>query len=226
MFSASRSCSVMMCGHLSFYCMFSPPTCQDYFCYSYGFRSFPRNTIATFRKPLWVVASSCVLQYIMLVMERRWEYPRKRRSGAPHCAVVYETPVGTHAGIFSTSSLDDPQNDWGIEKWWVWKKRTLRWWRTILNFRGWMISKTGSIGPSLSFCVESAHLKSHCLSTTFDFCTPLMQMPSVYKTVFISTVFVDISSKVFKGLLATQTHPLLRSLSEDIFDIAQAFAAM
>ena len=37
-----------------------------------------------------LAASSWVLQYIMSVMERRWENPRKRRSGAPHCAEVYE----------------------------------------------------------------------------------------------------------------------------------------
>lgn len=189
---------------------------------------FPRNTVATFRKPLWVGASSCVLQYIMVVMERRWECPRKRRSGAPHCAVVYE------GSCWHTSwHLFNFQFGWPPE--WLLnvlgngecrKKRPLRRWRMILNFGGWIISTTDSIGPSLSFCVESAHLKSRCLSTTSDFCTLLMLTPSVYKTVFISTVFVDISSKVFKGLLATQTHPLLRSLSEDIFDITQAFAAM
>lgn len=64
----SISYFVMMCGHLSWWCIPEDlNTCQACSYLSYEFLTFPRNFHV-------FSGSSWVLQYIMSVTEKRWEY--------------------------------------------------------------------------------------------------------------------------------------------------------
>lgn len=106
----------------------------------------------------------------MSVMERRWEYPRKRRSGAPHCAVVYKGSCWRTYWYLSHFYYGWPP---------VWllnvlkkRKKATEKLRTKSNLEPWVLDVLHNVksrGPSCSVCTMLGfcvgHVQSHSLNT-------------------------------------------------------------